>query len=185
MKWTERIVILTIFAALLGGGAWIYLTMQANHEAKLAAVKRGEYQIRPPTPEAEVDTENWRRYYPTTVPMTIGGVTVEASVAASLPDRIKGLSETPFLPDQVVKLFAFEASGEHGIWMKDMNYSLDIIWVAEQGEIVHIEEDISPDTYPTSFSSPVPAWYVIEANAGFVAKNGIVLGDEVVVVLPN
>ena len=64
--------------------------------------------------------------------------------------------------------------------MKDMNYGIDILWVAEEGEIVHIEENISPDTFPTSFASPVPAWFVIEANAGFVAQNEITVGDEII-----
>ena len=106
---------------------------------------------------------------------------MKASVADTLPERIQGLSNTPFLPKDVIKLFVFEAYGEHSIWMKDMNYSLDIIWVDREGKIVHIEENISPDTYPESFSSPVPAWFVVEANAGFVANNAISVGDEVVV----
>jgi len=71
--------------------------------------------------------------------------------------------------------------GEHSIWMKDMNYAIDILWVAQEGNIVHIEENVSPDTFPTSFSSPTPAWYVVEATAGFVSTHGIELGDELVV----
>jgi uncharacterized membrane protein (UPF0127 family) len=65
--------------------------------------------------------------------------------------------------------------------MKDMNYALDIMWAAEGGEIVHIEENVSPETFSTSFSSPTPAWYVVEANAGFVAQHQIALGDEMVI----
>jgi uncharacterized membrane protein (UPF0127 family) len=84
------------------------------------------------------------------------------------------------LPEHVVKLFVFGVPGNHSIWMKDMNYPLDILWVAEEGEIVHIEENVSPDSFPESFSSPTPAWFVVEANAGFVASNTIAIGDEVV-----
>jgi uncharacterized membrane protein (UPF0127 family) len=102
-----------------------------------------------------------------------------ASVADTIPERIKGLSGTPFLPDKVVKLFAFGAAGEQSIWMKNMNYPLDIIWLDKEGIIVHIEKDISPETYPDSFSSPAPAWYVIEANAGFTASNTVAVGDKV------
>jgi len=115
----------------------------------------------------------------------IGGVVVEASVADTLSERIKGLSGTPFLPDYVVKLFAFGVPGSHSIWMKDMNYPLDIIWFNEEGVIVHIEENVSPDTFPESFSSPEPAWFVIEANAGFAASNTIAVGDEVILPTPG
>jgi uncharacterized membrane protein (UPF0127 family) len=65
--------------------------------------------------------------------------------------------------------------------MKDMNYALDIIWAAEGGEIVHIEEDVSPESFPTAFASPKPAWFVIEANAGFVERHQIEIGDDVVI----
>ena len=46
---------------------------------------------------------------------------------------------------------------------------------------MHIEENVSPATYPDSFTSPKPAWYVIEANAGFVASSSVSVGDEVIV----
>ena len=62
-----------------------------------------------------------------------------------------------------------------------MNYALDILWLDKEGLVVHIEEDISPDTYPNSFASPVPAWYVVEANAGFVAQNEIKIGNDFVI----
>lgn len=118
--------------------------------------------------------------YPNTKPMTIGSVTVQASIAQSWVDRIKGLSDTPYLPDDIVKLFLFESSALHGIWMKDMNYAIDIIWVDEALSIVHIEKAVSPDTYPTSFIPDVPARYVIEAAAGFATTHAIKKGDRVV-----
>jgi uncharacterized membrane protein (UPF0127 family) len=181
MKWAERIVMVLLVFVLVGGGVWGYFAVQHERDEVRAAVARGEYQI-PEKDEAELeaDTENWQAIYPNTIPLTIGQTVVRASVADTLTKRIKGLSDTPYLPDNVVKLFAFGVPGSHSIWMKDMNYAIDILWVAEEGEIVHIEPNVSPDTFPTSFSSPVPAWFVIEANAGFVAQNQITVGDEII-----
>jgi uncharacterized membrane protein (UPF0127 family) len=119
------------------------------------------------------DAPEWRVYYPKTSPMKIGEVSLEASVAASWPERIKGLSDTPFLPEEVAKFFVFDSSGFHSIWMKDMNYAIDIIWVNELGEIVHIVENASPDSYPETFTPDSPARYVIEVVSGFVARHGI------------
>ncbi len=185
MKIAERIVIVFLFLVMIGGGAWIYFAVQYKQEEVKVAVANGDYQIplEKDLPKEEIVKEDWRTIYPVTVPITIASTTVEASVADSMSERIKGLSETPFLPDGVVKLFAFGTPGEHSIWMKDMNYSLDIIWVSKEGVIVHIEKNISPDTFPTAFSTPTPAWYVIEAAAGFVDTNKIVRGDKVI--LPN
>ena len=193
MKIAERIVMVSLLLFLLGGAVWLYVSFQNKQTEVRDAVARGEYQI-PKEPEGEQSTESntetpssevtqneWRKYYPVVVPILIGSTTVQASIADSLPERIKGLSDTPYLPDGIVKLFAFGAEGEHSIWMKDMNYAIDIIWVAKAGQIVHIKKNIAPETYPESFASPKLAWYVIETPAGFVEKSGIKLGDEVIV----
>lgn len=185
MKIAERIVMVLILLVLVGGGAWIYFAVQADHQEVLDAVARGEYQQSTKVEEPELVIEDWKVIYPNTILMTIGGVEVQASVADTLSKRIKGLSGTPFLPENVVKLFAFGVEGEHSIWMKDMNYPIDIIWAAEDGVVVHIEENVSPDTYPEAFASPTPAWYVIEASAGFCASNTIEVGDKVVLPIAN
>lgn len=179
MKIAERVVLVGLVLVIIGGSAWFYLAYKHDRQSLRDAVARGEFQI--PLTDAPLVTDDWRKYYPELVPVVIGSVTVQASVADSIPERIKGLSDTPYLPEGVVKLFAFGAEGEHGIWMKDMNYPIDIIWVAKSGVIVHIEKEVSPETYPNSFSSPKPAWYVIEAPSGFVDANKVSLGDKVVV----
>lgn len=178
MKIAERIVMVLLVLVLVGGGAWFYFAVKYEQKELRDAVARGEYELRE-DPDVEITAEEWRLIYPNTIPVNIGEVTVQASIADSLPERIKGLSNTPFLPDDVVKLFVFGTLGSHSIWMKDMNYSIDIIWTTEDGEIVHIEENISPETFPDSFESPIPSWYVIEASAGFVERNSIEVGDKV------
>lgn len=180
MKTAERVVMVVLVLVIIAGSAWFYLAYKHDRQLLRDAVARGEFQL-PLKEESTTIDDDWRKYYPELVPVVIGSTTVQASVADSIPERIKGLSGTPYLPEGVVKLFAFGAEGEHGIWMKDMNYPIDIIWIAKSGVIVHIEENVSPETYPESFSSPKPAWYVIEAQAGFVGAKKIALGDEVVV----
>lgn len=186
MKTAERIVMVVLLLVLVGGGVWIYLAVTYEQASVREAVARGDYEIPTPLETEKTLTEeyredSWREYFPSLVSIIIGSTTVQASVADSLPERIKGLSETPYMPKEIVKLFVFGVPGEHSIWMKDMNYALDIIWVSDKGIIVHIEENVSPATYPESFSSPTPAWYVIETNAGFVKENQIKVGNTVVV----
>ena len=183
MKIAERIVMVLLLFVLIGGGAWIYFAVQYDQAEVRDAVARGEYEIRPePEPEQDIEDIDWRTVYPNTIPIFVGDAQVQASIADSLSERIKGLSDTPFLPDNVVKLFAFGTPGAHSIWMKDMQYSLDIFWAAEDGTIVHIEENVSPDSFPTSFAAPDPvAWYVVEASAGFAATNSVEVGDMVVI----
>ncbi len=182
MKIAERIVMVVLLLVLVLGGAWIYFAVQHEQQEVIDAVARGEYEIpdEKDDPLADVKAEDWKEIYPGTVSIMIGSSTVEASIADSLSERIKGLSGTPFLPENVVKLFVFGALGNHSIWMKDMNYAIDIMWLSEEGEIIHIEKDVSPDSYPESFSAPKPSWFVLEASAGFSEDNNIEVGDQVV-----
>jgi len=183
MKTAERTVIIVIILVLVGGAYVGYAAVQQKRADYRADVAAGKFEIRDTPPIDQVSTAtstNWQLIYPDVIPMTLGGVPVQVSVADEMSERIKGLSGTPYLPDDVVKLFVFGTLGTHSIWMKDMNYALDILWATKDGVIVHIEQDVSPDTFPRSFSSPTPAWFVIETNSGFVAEYGIELGDELV-----
>jgi uncharacterized membrane protein (UPF0127 family) len=178
MKTAERVVIVVILLLLVAAGVWIYYAVGSvvTVSATDTSVPEGSGALIDSV-DADVDQSNWRLYYPVTSPITIGTTTVLASVAETVPERIQGLSDTPYLPENVVKLFVFGSEGAHSIWMKDMQYPLDIMWANRAGELVHIEENVSPDTFPESFRSPVPAWYVIEANAGFVAEQQLQIGD--------
>ncbi|MFT5832111.1 MAG: uncharacterized membrane protein (UPF0127 family) [Candidatus Paceibacteria bacterium] len=190
MKTAERIVIVGLLLAFVGIGYAGYYAVQNKRADLRAEVAAGEFEIPDVDPmqvaadEDKNDPVNWRRFYPNTIPVTLADVPVLASVADTMSTRIKGLSNTPYLPDNVIKLFAFGVPGSHSIWMKDMNYSIDIIWIAEEGQIVHIEENVSPDTFPQSFSSPAPAWFVVETNSGFVDTHDVEVGDELVIPLP-
>jgi len=170
-------MVLLVFS-IVGGGSWIYFAVKHEQSEVRKAVARGEYEIRDNGTQI-VDPNDWQKIYPNTVSVMIGSTSVRASVANTLAERIKGLSGTPFLPDNVVKLFVFGVYGTHEIWMKDMNYPIDIIWADKEGIIVHIEQKIPPETFPKSFGSPTPAWYVVETATGFVSANNISLGDKI------
>jgi uncharacterized membrane protein (UPF0127 family) len=131
------------------------------------------------TPADEAVIAQW---YAPLFPMSIGSTSLMVSVADTLETRMQGLSGTPYLPTGVGKLFIFEESSRWGFWMKDMNYAIDIIWIDTEGSVIHIEERIAPETFPQSFTPPLPARYVVEVPGGYVEQVGIVLGD--LVVLP-
>ncbi len=112
------------------------------------------------------------------VPFTLGRISLLASIADTDAERTQGLSDTKEMPVGVAKVFIFDTSEKWSFWMKDMNYSIDIFWLDENGHVVYMVESVSPDTYPsTSFAPPVPAKYVIETRAGFAAENSIKIGE--------
>jgi uncharacterized membrane protein (UPF0127 family) len=93
--------------------------------------------------------------------------------------RVKGLSGKTSLDANEGMFFVFDTDGEWGIWMKDMLFSIDVIWIAEDGTVVHIEEYVHPDTYPRVFTNETPARYVLEVTAGTVEAYNISVGSKV------
>jgi hypothetical protein len=109
----------------------------------------------------------------------IGASTVEVEIASTQAQFKKGLSGRGSLAAGHGMLFVFDKEGNWGMWMKGMQFPLDIIWANASGTIVTIEHSVSPDTYPTIFYPAQPtALYVLEVPAGFAAEQGVVEGME-------
>lgn len=111
--------------------------------------------------------------------MSLGSTTIDVAIAGSQETRQKGLSNLKYLPKNHGLLFLFPENGTHSIWMKDMKFPIDIIWLDETLQVVDIKKEVSPDTYPTSFHPKVPSRYVLEVSEGFSQKNDIEIGSVV------
>lgn len=105
--------------------------------------------------------------------ISIGTTTIPVTIADTDNEREQGLSGTPYLAGQTGKLFIFDAPGKYGFWMKDMAYSLDIIWIDADLRVVGISKDISPETYPEVFYPPTDVVYALEVNSGFSTQHDI------------
>ena len=75
--------------------------------------------------------------------------------------------------------FIYKQPGNPGIWMKDMNFAIDIIWVDTNKKVVEITRDVSPNTYPAVFHSQELIQYIVEVNAGWAEKNNITIGEQI------
>lgn len=111
--------------------------------------------------------------------ISVRGGRILAERAQTEPERVRGLSGRVSLAPDAGLLFVFDVSGQHGIWMKDMRFPIDIIWIGEQRRIVTIAERVSPDTYPKVFLPETDARYVLEVNAGYAAAHDLHVGDPV------
>lgn len=105
--------------------------------------------------------------------VVINDTNITVQVVQTAEDRQHGLSGVKNLKPGHGMLFIFPGDSKYGIWMKDMRFALDIIWLDKDKKIVHIEKDIQPDTYPTIFYPSVEARYVIEVPSGFTNQNNI------------
>lgn len=113
--------------------------------------------------------------------MTLGirGMEVRAEVADTLARRMQGLSGRSALVPNTGMLLVFEEDDLHGIWMRDMRFPIDILWLDSTLKVVSLKERVDPASYPETFYPSEPVRYVLELPAGFMSTYGISEGDQV------
>jgi len=117
--------------------------------------------------------------------VTIAGrVKLTVELARTVDEQVRGLSGRAGLKAGSGMLFVYDHPHPISIWMKDMRFSLDIIWI-QAGRIVAIEKHAPPLTSagPERVYT-VTADSVLEVPAGFTEREKIRLGDSVQAVLP-
>ncbi len=97
-------------------------------------------------------------------------------VAETKEDRERGLSKRDALKEVDGLLFIFPTEDYHAIWMKEMNFPIDIIWIDKEKKVVDYKKNVPPESYPESFFPSMPAKYVLETEAGFIEKNFLTHG---------
>ena len=108
----------------------------------------------------------------------VGSYSVITERADTVQSRQTGLSGRECIPEKTGMLFVFERAELHGIWMKDMNFPIDILWLDSAKKIIHIEENVDPNTYPKVFYPPTPASYVLEMSSGTVKNTELKLSNQ-------
>ena len=98
------------------------------------------------------------------------------------PEELKkGLSGRQSLGQRRGMLFVFPTTGKQSMWMPNMHFSLDIVWIDENREIVKIEENVNPCSDMNkciSYSSYYRVKWAIELNAGDASRIGIEVGKK-------
>ncbi len=107
----------------------------------------------------------------------INDVTIQVDIADTQETRVQGLSGRDSLAEGTGMLFVFDKPAQYGFWMKDMKFSVDIIWIDDKFRIIGVEKDISPETFPQIFSPDKDVKYVLEFSTGSSDRYNIKIGD--------
>ncbi len=150
-----------LVACVVGAGLFFY-ELHVNNEPLLQV-----------SPAHAVETAPMSAHFPKNQAIS----PLSLIVVRTLADQERGLGDRASLPADEGMLFVFATSSDYGIWMKDMQFSIDIISLDKNFSVTHVEPDVSPDTYPNVFFSPSTTQYIIETNAGWAQKNNIQVGD--------
>jgi len=105
----------------------------------------------------------------------IDGIVLEVQIADTDPRRARGLMFQEQLPLDEGMLLVFDDANKRSIWMLNMQFPLDVIWIDDNNKVVFIEKNVPPCktaletvTCPSYKGGSKDAKYVLEVTAGFV-----------------
>lgn len=104
---------------------------------------------------------------------------IRAEVAQTPEARQRGLMFREQLSPDAGMLFIFTQPYPYRFWMKNCKISLDMVWLNEKKEIVHIVEAAPPclaDPCPQYGPTHQAALYVLEVAAGVAQKTHLKVG---------
>jgi uncharacterized membrane protein (UPF0127 family) len=107
--------------------------------------------------------------------LSINGQKVQIEIADTASKRALGLGNRDSLPENSGMLFVFPNSGKPGIWMKNMRFPIDIVWL-QDGVVVDIATNVPPPNGSLDLPTYVPkndANYVLELKSGESQRLGI------------
>ena len=106
----------------------------------------------------------------------INGRCFNLEVAETPEERQIGLMQHSNLDADGGMWFIFNEEGRHSIWMKNMNFPIDIIWIDSNYNVADIKRNAEPCTDNCEIYSPSKdAKYVLEVNI----DSKINIGDKV------
>ena len=108
----------------------------------------------------------------------LGSLEVAVEIAQKHVDRMRGLMYRKEMSDGAGMLFIFEETQRLQFWMKNTCISLDMIFIAEDGTIVSIEENTPTLSIKSFGPKRCSAKFVLEVNAGWARKNGVKPGQK-------
>ncbi|GAC03715.1 MAG: DUF192 domain-containing protein [Paraglaciecola chathamensis] len=117
-----------------------------------------------------------------TVKITLQDIPLEVEYAHTFEQRAMGLMYRKTLCEQCGMLFKFSGSKKASMWMQNTFLALDVAFITSDGVITDIKPMQPHDL--TSVGASEAVLYALEMNQGWFAKNGIKVGDKMVIKTP-
>jgi uncharacterized protein len=110
------------------------------------------------------------------------GGKIRAESMTTQIELLKGMMFRESLAQDRGMLFTHPDEGTYHYWMFQCKIPLDIIWMDRDRRIVEVSQNTPPCGTNRAKDCPnyggnFPSRYVLEVNAGFVAKNGLQVGN--------
>ena len=114
--------------------------------------------------------------------ISINGKRFDAFVADNFTKRMIGLMFRKSIAKTQCMLFVSGIEGKNSIWMYNMKFPIDVIWLDGKCRIVDIKENLKPCTSVFNCKEYTPkreSKYIIELNANAVKSNKISINSKI------
>ncbi len=114
--------------------------------------------------------------------LRIKGRGFKAYIADSFIKQVVGLMYRKGLGKNECMLFVFPTDAEHGIWMMNMNFPIDAIWLNKDMVVTHIERNIRPCKKFSgckTYGDEDVSRFLVECAAGTSSRLKIEIGDNI------
>jgi uncharacterized membrane protein (UPF0127 family) len=109
----------------------------------------------------------------------IGNKIMKVEVADSESERQRWLTfrNERLGPDSGL-LLIYDKPDLYSMWLLNIRYPLDLLWLDQSGNVVYIKENAHPcnnilDASQCTFKNTMPAKFILATDSGFVSKNNI------------
>ena len=98
-----------------------------------------------------------------------------AIISDSFIKHMIGLMFRESLDKKSCMLFIFNRNAHHGVWMHNMRFPIDVIWLNEEMRLEDFVENIQPckTLNCKTYTPKKMVKYIIELNSGFIGSNKI------------
>jgi MYXO-CTERM domain-containing protein len=133
-----------------------------------------------PDPRCPADPDQAPKLRRATVRVAGLDATVEVEIAERDEHRQRGLMYRTKLAENAGMLFLFEDERDLAFWMRNTCLPLDMLFIAKDGVIVGIEENVPTLNDDNYRPGECQARYVLEVNAGWSRRHGVKAGHKVI-----
>ena len=113
-------------------------------------------------------------------PSAPGSPSVRVEVATKREELSRGLMYRTSMPEDQGMLFSWPEESVRSFWMHNTCIPLDMLFITKDGTIAGIQEQV-PVLNDRPRSVPCPAAHVLEVNAGWTRRHGVVAGMRVTI----
>lgn len=117
------------------------------------------------------------------VTATIAGTQFRLHAPQTEQAHETGLAAFKHIADNEGMLLRGMPVGTQSIWMKNMQFDIDVLWINQDNQIVYIVQGMSKSDQQTIYHNPynLPSAYVIELAAESCNKYSIAVGQTVTI----